>query len=71
MHDELSGRAYIYSQNLKRNSANGDQDLQATWVSFTGRFSIKAAQADGKGLEGREWVAIIHGEDVFSNFSKL
>ena len=39
--------------------------------SFTDGFSIKAAQADSKGLEGREWVAIIHGEDVFSNFPEL
>lgn len=42
-----------------------------TRFSFTGWFSIKGAQADGKGLEGREWITVIHGKHVFSNLSKL
>ena len=39
--------------------------------SFTRWFRVEAAQADCKSLEGGERVAVIHGEDVFSNFPKL
>lgn len=40
-------------------------------ASFTGQFCIKAAKAYGESLKYREWVAIIHGENIFSNLPKL
>lgn len=29
------------------------------------------SQADGKGLEGGEWIRVVHGEYICSNLSKL
>lgn len=39
--------------------------------SFTSDLSIEAAEAYGKRLKSRDGILIIHGEDVFSDFSKL
>lgn len=40
-------------------------------VLFTSKFSVKAAQAYSKRLKRWEGITIIHGEHVFSNFTKL
>lgn len=40
-------------------------------TSFTGNFAVKAAQTDGKCLKSRDWILVIHRENILSNFSKL
>lgn len=40
-------------------------------TSFTGNFGVKAAQTDGKCLKSRDWILVIHRENILSNFSKL
>lgn len=68
-HQRFSTKICPFRTAKKHNLENG-KDMQENH-SFTSRFSVKAAQANCKSLEGRYRVAIVHGEDVFSDLSKL
>lgn len=39
--------------------------------SLTGQFAIKGRQRDGEGLKGAHGEAVVHGEDVLRDTSKL
>lgn len=38
---------------------------------FTGDFTIKAGERDGKGLHGTQWVVVVQRKNVISYSSKL
>jgi hypothetical protein len=39
--------------------------------SFAGQLGVETAQADGKGPEGGQLVAVVHGQHVFRDLPKL
>lgn len=38
---------------------------------LAGQFGVEATQADGESLEGRERVAVVHGEHVLGHLTEL